>query len=495
MIRKQVLLAIALACGGFGHAAVGNNCGDCVNLAPTGNMMQINTSGQGGLNALNIDWKSSHGSPSYAPGLLWMWSSFNNVGEGVYYEGFQFQFGHTYCITFDTKTETSHGGAAPAGAGFKVIATSSLIPAEIGSGGNPIPTIPSASQSVAAVPWNSIPAYSTTFSYTFTAIDNWSQLWFYPHTPSLDQAVELELQNLRICDVTPVDPCLFEVDFYSGETDNCLMIFHPNFTTPPGLTVAQYFWQFDDGTDSYEEHPEHYYPDGGLHWATLTVLMINSAGQCCSKTITHQFTTGGKSCSPCDLIQKGVFTMLKSCNTVHFFGFPVESPGFAYTWDFGDGSTGIGRSPIHQYASPGGYTVRMTVHYYDPQTKTCCSFTKTDLVRIEESGGGTGQTGLKTTDPAETGSGIPESLKERAFLAPEESLHIFPNPNDGKFTVIAKEKIASIEVYDLSGRLVSSATVDASTIELNLESGKPGSYLVKVKLVSGSTYEEKLIRK
>jgi chitodextrinase len=34
---------------------------------------------------------------------------------------------------------------------------------------------------------------------------------------------------------------------------------------------------------------------------------------------------------------------------------------FIYFWDFGDGTTGLGSTPTHQYATGGVYTVRLTV--------------------------------------------------------------------------------------------------------------------------------------
>ena len=33
----------------------------------------------------------------------------------------------------------------------------------------------------------------------------------------------------------------------------------------------------------------------------------------------------------------------------------------SYAWDFGDGATGTGTTPVHTYASPGDYTVALTV--------------------------------------------------------------------------------------------------------------------------------------
>ncbi|RLF41295.1 MAG: hypothetical protein DRN12_03545, partial [Thermoplasmata archaeon] len=52
--------------------------------------------------------------------------------------------------------------------------------------------------------------------------------------------------------------------------------------------------------------------------------------------------------------------------TIHFSGSYLDilettSPPYNYTWDFGDGSTGVGENPTHVYHSPGNYTVTLTV--------------------------------------------------------------------------------------------------------------------------------------
>src|SRR4029079_13183058 len=38
-----------------------------------------------------------------------------------------------------------------------------------------------------------------------------------------------------------------------------------------------------------------------------------------------------------------------------------DGDALTYAWDFGDGSTGTGPTPIHAYADNGGYTVTLTV--------------------------------------------------------------------------------------------------------------------------------------
>jgi microbial collagenase len=50
--------------------------------------------------------------------------------------------------------------------------------------------------------------------------------------------------------------------------------------------------------------------------------------------------------------------------TIQFNGNPSnDSDGqiLIYFWDFGDGTTALGPRPTHQYASPGVYSVSLTV--------------------------------------------------------------------------------------------------------------------------------------
>lgn len=66
-----------------------------------------------------------------------------------------------------------------------------------------------------------------------------------------------------------------------------------------------------------------------------------------------------------------------------------NSPGLSYSWNFGDGSTGSGRQTSHTYASPGRYTVTLTV---------------TDSLNVSVSASGT-VTASEGGDPAESEEG------------------------------------------------------------------------------------------
>jgi PKD repeat protein len=71
----------------------------------------------------------------------------------------------------------------------------------------------------------------------------------------------------------------------------------------------------------------------------------------------------GDPCNP-DVLEIGevqIATLASSSNfqEIHFHA--PNQPGNEYEWDFGDGNTGNGENPHHQYESPGLYTVTLEI--------------------------------------------------------------------------------------------------------------------------------------
>ncbi|HEV2890650.1 MAG TPA: PKD domain-containing protein [Frankiaceae bacterium] len=94
-------------------------------------------------------------------------------------------------------------------------------------------------------------------------------------------------------------------------------------------------------------------------------------------------------------------------------------PDLTYTWDFGDGASGTGRTTSHTYAAAGRYTVRLTVKDTDG-----ASTTRSDVVQVGNRPpvgrpGGPGTTPATGVDPmlallAIAGSGAAVLLRRRA---------------------------------------------------------------------------------
>jgi len=73
----------------------------------------------------------------------------------------------------------------------------------------------------------------------------------------------------------------------------------------------------------------------------------------------------------------------------------------------------------------------------------------------------------------------------------DATIKLYPNPITDFLYVQTKEKIESVSVYDLSGKLI--LTSDATVVDLNQV--KQGFYLVQVQTKTGQSFTEKVIRK
>lgn len=83
----------------------------------------------------------------------------------------------------------------------------------------------------------------------------------------------------------------------------------------------------------------------------------------------------------------------------------------------------------------------------------------------------------------------PARTQDPAALFQEQKLMVYPNPNNGVFTVKAVpfETDAKLEVYSMDGRLVRSSILPANTAEMLLELDRPAAGLYQVRLVAGES--------
>jgi PKD repeat protein len=118
---------------------------------------------------------------------------------------------------------------------------------------------------------------------------------------------------------------------------------------------ATYTWNFGDKTDGKGTDPTHTYMSEGVYKVCVTATWKDSTGKVCTATFCKEVKIScGK---PCDL--KGDFGFT---NTGGKFRFKASSnSGYSYQWSFGDGKTGKGIDPYHEYAKPGTYTVCVTI--------------------------------------------------------------------------------------------------------------------------------------
>jgi PKD repeat protein len=119
---------------------------------------------------------------------------------------------------------------------------------------------------------------------------------------------------------------------------------------------ATFAWNFGDHTEGKGTSPTHSYLSEGVYKVCVTATWKDSAtGRVCTGTFCKEVKI---SCgTPCNLKGEIGFT-----NTGGKFRFKASSnSGYSYEWSFGDGHTGKGIDPYHEYAKPGTYTVCVTI--------------------------------------------------------------------------------------------------------------------------------------
>lgn len=118
-----------------------------------------------------------------------------------------------------------------------------------------------------------------------------------------------------------------------------------------------YHWDMGDGTSKVGKIISHQYESPGLYMVKLAVTddsgtSSGTDSDSLSLFVNQQPTADA---GPSQLV---------SSSEVSFDGTKSEDPDgtiVKYAWDFGDGSSGTGPSPVHTYGNPGTYTVKLTV--------------------------------------------------------------------------------------------------------------------------------------
>ena len=87
-----------------------------------------------------------------------------------------------------------------------------------------------------------------------------------------------------------------------------------------------------------------------------------------------------------------------------------------------------------------------------------------------------------------------ENLKGRIKqLENENEFSLYPNPNNGIFTINSKEVLHKIEVTDIAGQTLFSESTSEKTHQLHLNNFTQGIYFIKVNYVNGLSTTKKVI--
>jgi PKD repeat protein len=126
-----------------------------------------------------------------------------------------------------------------------------------------------------------------------------------------------------------------------------------------------YYWNFGDGNSSTQAYPIHQYNPQGTYVAFLTV--IDSANNCFD---TYCDTVSNIPVPAC----AAGFSYQVSNGTAYFNGYNSGTAAVSsYSWIFGDGTTGTGKTPQHTYANPGIYNVCLIISTFSGCVDTVCN--------------------------------------------------------------------------------------------------------------------------
>ena len=136
-----------------------------------------------------------------------------------------------------------------------------------------------------------------------------------------------------------------------------VITFDGGASTDPDGALAQHRWDFGDGATGNGQVVDYAYRTSGTYQVTLTVR--DNSG---TRTSTDSDQLAVVVNEP--PIAEAGENQLVTSSEVRFDAGGSRDPDGAiatYAWDFGDGASGNGATPVHVYQKPGEYLVRLTV--------------------------------------------------------------------------------------------------------------------------------------
>jgi PKD repeat protein len=169
-----------------------------------------------------------------------------------------------------------------------------------------------------------------------------------------DGAADIDTMTVTVSNVPPT------ADAGADQTVNedQLVFFGGSGTdTPSDEPLLSYEWDFGDGTTGNGKNPIHAYQDEGTYDVTLTVTDDDGGLGQDIMQVTVANIGPVVDCGPDVEVNEDV--------PVQFMGYAFDTPSdeqsLLYSWDFGDGNSGMGINPAHSYSNEGIYTVTLTV--------------------------------------------------------------------------------------------------------------------------------------
>jgi PKD repeat protein len=250
--------------------------------------------------------------------------------------------------------------------------------------------------------------------------------------------------------------------FISTTTSGSGIASFTNYSSNPRYGV-DYWWNYGDGSAfDYQKNGLHTYTNSGVYNVTLNSFdSLNNCFSSYTDSIVISLNTTPPTCSASYYVAKDSSAPFK----VILYNTSSNAASHSYTWDFGDGTTGSGRIPLHQYQNFGSYIVCLTI----TDNQLSCTSTYCDTVGMDSLGNlKSVGFGLEVRDPLAVG------INEVSL----NDLSIYPNPAINQISIDLRNtaKFVNIRVLDISGKeVISRLRTNSGSIEQidisNLNSG------------------------
>lgn len=202
-------------------------------------------------------------------------------------------------------------------------------------------------------------------------------------------------------------------------------------------------WNFGDGnTITGVRNPSHTYTSSGTYTVTLTA---NDSLNGCMSSYTDSVVINLNSNPP---ICQASFTVAKDSSApykVILYNTSSMASSHFYQWNFGDGTTGSGRTPQHQYQNFGSYLVCLTI----TDNLLNCTSTFCDTVGMDSLGNlkSAAGFGIEVRNPTTV------SLEEESNI---DMIEFYPNPATSEVNIQfpALSENINLTIRDLSGKEV-----------------------------------------
>ncbi len=171
------------------------------------------------------------------------------------------------------------------------------------------------------------------------------------------------------------------------------------------------------------------------------------------------------------------------------------------TYPASHGGTGSAAIGVKGGVSPYRYT-------WTPNVSTTATGTgltaRTYTVQVKDASGCTNNLIFVMTQPSASQGGVMEPVSRGkvstgedigATCCPDVDINLYPNPNRGQFTIAGVSSGMLIEVYDYTGRKISSITTNNETIQLNISNRSNGVYLIRIIDKDGNLVSQKMVVK